>query len=344
MGQISASIKELSHELHETGSELEIELLRIPNIPNSEVPVGDESNNRLEKVIGEKKVFDFQPKDHLELSEINELFDFQRSAKLSGSGFFAYTGFGAALERALLNFMLDFHVKEHGYKEMYLPVLVNRKAMTGTGQLPKLEEDMYCIEQDDLFLIPTSEVSLTNFYADEILNLKDLPHKLVSFSPCFRREAGSYGKDTKGLQRLHQFNKVEMVRVVHPDESYEALEEMLADAEHILQVLGLHYRVLTLATGDLSFASAKTYDLEVWAPGADKYLEVSSVSNFEDFQARRASLRFRGIDDKVKFVHTLNGSGLATPRTMIALLETYQNPDGSISLPDCLKPYLRQYN
>ncbi len=341
MSEISSRIKELSAALHQTSELLESELLKIPNLPDPDVPLGNESQNRLIKTGGTKKVFDFEPVDHLALSETNKLLDFQRSAKLSGSGFFAYTGLGAMLERALINFMLDFHITKHGYQELFLPVLVNRKAMIGTGQLPKLEEDMYRIEEDDLFLIPTSEVSLTNFYAGEILNLKDLPRKLVSYSPCFRREAGSYGKETKGLQRMHQFNKVEMVRIVEPENSYRALEEMLVDAEDILEALGLHYRILTLATGDLSFASAKTYDIEVWAPGTGKYLEVSSISNFKDFQARRASLRYRDRNEKVNFVHTLNGSGLATPRTMIALLETYQNQDGSLDLLTCLKSYIQ---
>ncbi|MDO9578559.1 MAG: serine--tRNA ligase, partial [Candidatus Cloacimonadales bacterium] len=288
----------------------------------------------------EKKQFDYVPKDHLELAEQNDLLELKRAAKLSGSGFIGYKNKGAMLERALINFMLDFHIQKHGYQEVMLPILVNRKTMTGTGQLPKLEEDMYHIDQDDLFLVPTAEVSVTNLYGEEILNNEMLPLKLVSFSSCFRREAGSYGKDTKGLQRIHQFNKVEMVQFVHPEESYDVLENMVNDAEDILQALGLHYRVVTLATGDLSFASAKTYDLEVWAPGAGKYLEVSSISNFEDFQARRASIRFRDGNGKVKFVHTLNGSGLATPRTFIALIETYQNVDGTISLPPVLQKYL----
>jgi seryl-tRNA synthetase len=276
----------------------------------------------------------------VELADRNDLFDLKRAAKMSGSGFVAYTGKGAALERALINFFLDFHINRHGYSELWAPYIVSRETMTGTGQLPKLEEDMYHICDDDMFLIPTSEVSVTNFYANEILPYADLPQKFVSFSPCFRREAGSYGKDTRGLQRIHQFNKVEMVRFVEPDVSYDVLEDMVHDAEDILQALGLHYRVITLATGDLSFASAKTYDLEVWAPGTGKFLEVSSVSNFLDFQARRANIRFRDSDDKVKFLHTLNGSGLATPRSFIAVIETWQNPDGTITIPPPLRPYL----
>lgn len=340
MQNISKKVKALSTELSEVSVKFENELLRIPNIPHKEVPIGGESENKFIKEWGSKKTFAFQPKDHLVLAEKNDLLELKRVPKLSGTGFIGYKNKGALLERALINFMLDFHIQKHDYTEVSLPVLVNRKTMTGTGQLPKLEDDMYRIEQDDLFLVPTAEVSVTNLYAGEILPLKMLPQKFVSYSPCFRREAGSYGKDTKGLQRIHQFNKVEIVRFVQPENSYQVLEEMLGDAEDILQALGLHYRVLNLATGDLSFASAITYDLEVWAPGTGKYLEVSSVSNFEDFQARRAYIRFRDIDDKVRFVHTLNGSGLATPRTFIALIETYQKEDGSITVPDILVPYL----
>ena len=237
--------------------------------------------------------------------------------------------------------MLEFQRQINGYTELGVPLLVNRKAMTGTGQLPKLEEDMYHVGEDDLFLIPTAEVPVTNLHADEVIPLPRLPIKYVAYTPCFRREAGSYGKDTKGLQRLHQFNKVEMVRFVEPSQSYAALEEMLANAEAILQSLGLHYRVVELCTGDLSFASARTYDIEVWAPGTGRYLEVSSVSNFEDFQARRASIRYKDAEGKMRFVHTLNGSGLATPRLMIALLETYQEADGSLRIPQALQPWLQ---
>ncbi len=344
MGIISKNIKKISNELSEISSELNSELLKIPNIPYLDVPIGkSEDDNKFIKEWGEKKEFSFKPLDHLELNENLHYLDFKRAAKISGSGFSTYIGNGAILERALINFMLDFHIQKHGYKEISLPVIVNRKSMIGTGQLPKLEEDMYLVEQDDFFLIPTAEVSITNFYADEILPYPILPQKFVSYSPCFRREAGSYGKDTKGLQRIHQFNKVEMVRFVQPENSYETLEEMLMDAEDILQALGLHYKVLSLSTADLSFASAKTYDIEVWAPGSKKYFEVSSISNFESFQARRASIRFRDVDDKVKYVHTLNGSGVATPRTFIALIENYQNKDGSINIPECLRSYLKGF-
>lgn len=340
MKDISNNIKEISAELSGITMALETELLNIPNIPYRDVPIGGESKNEFVREWGEKKQFNFNPIGHLDLIKKNNLLDIKRATKISGSGFVGYTGKGAQLERALINFMLDFHIKKHMYEEVSLPILVNRQTMTGTGQLPKLEDDMYHINEDDLFLVPTAEVSVTNFYAQEILPYEKLPQNFISYSPCFRREAGSYGKETKGLQRVHQFNKVEMVRFVKPDTSYAILEEMLNDAEDILKALGLHYRVVMLATGDLSFASAKTYDIEVWAPGAEKYLEVSSVSNFEDFQARRASIRFRNKNGKVEFVHTLNGSGLATPRTFIALIETYQNEDGSISIPKVLQPYL----
>lgn len=341
MKQVSKQIKELSATTAELEKQLQVELFKVPNIPEENVPVGqDESHNRFVREWGEKRKFDFQPKDHLALAEKMQYLDFKRASKLSGSGFAAYIGAGAKLERALINFMLDLHIKNHDYKELSLPFIVNRQAMVGTGQLPKLENDMYHIEQDDLFLIPTAEVPITNYFADEILSYKDLPEKFVAYSPCFRREAGSYGKDTKGLQRLHQFNKVEMVRLTHPRDSFTFLEEMVQDAERVLQALGLHYRVVELATGDLSFASAKTYDIEVWAPGSQKYLEVSSISNFLDFQARRASLRFRDEDEQVKFMHTLNGSGLATPRTYIALLENYQLKDGRVELPKILQSYL----
>jgi len=335
--KIAEEIKRLNTELNETENELQAVLMWIPNVPHKSVPVGkDESANLVIREWGKKPDFNFTPKDHLTLAEQNCLLDMQRGAKITGTGFPVYTGRGAGLERKLINFMLDFHLQNHDYEEMWMPFIVNRKTMTGTGQLPKLENDMYRIEEEDYFLIPTAEVPITNYYADEILPLSKLPIKMVGYTPCFRREAGSYGKETKGLQRVHQFNKVEMVRFVHPIESYETLEEMVKNAEAILQTLGLHYRVVELCTGELSFAGAKTYDLEVWAPGTGRYLEVSSVSNFEDFQARRAGIRFRDEDGKVKFVHTLNGSGLATPRTMIALLETYQNEDGTLNLPNVL--------
>ena len=344
MSAVADEIKTLNTALNEANARLENLLLQVPNVPHPSVPVGsDESANKIVREWGSKPCFDFEPLDHLEIAERNRLLDLPRGAKLSGSGFPVYTGRGAALERALINFMLNFHIQEHGYTEVSVPVLVNRKTMTGTGQLPKLEDDMYRVDLDDLFLIPTAEVPVTNLHADEVLRQDQLPLKYVSYTPCFRREAGSYGKDTRGLQRLHQFNKVEMVRLVEPESSYNALEEMLLDAERILQALGLHYRVVQLCTGDLSFASAKTYDLEVWAPGVGKYLEISSVSNFDDFQARRANIRYRDKDGKPRFLHTLNGSGLATPRLFIALLENYQNATGGVDLPTPLTGYLPQF-
>lgn len=344
MSAVADEIKTLNTALNDANTRLENLLLQVPNVPHPSVPVGsDESANKIVREWGSKPCFDFEPLDHLVIAERNRLLDLPRGAKLSGSGFPVYTGRGAALERALINFMLNFHIQEHGYTEVSVPVLVNRKTMTGTGQLPKLEDDMYRVDLDDLFLIPTAEVPVTNLHADEVLRQDQLPLKYVSYTPCFRREAGSYGKDTRGLQRLHQFNKVEMVRLVEPESSYNALEEMLLDAERILQALGLHYRVVQLCTGDLSFASAKTYDLEVWAPGVGKYLEVSSVSNFDDFQARRANIRYRDKDGKPRFLHTLNGSGLATPRLFIALLENYQNATGGVDLPTPLTGYLAQF-
>lgn len=341
MAEVAERIKQINARLSQANSRLEELQLQIPNIPHPSVPIGfNEEANRVLREWGKKPEFSFEPLDHLELAEKNALLDLPRGAKLSGSGFPVYTGAGAALERALINFMLDTHIQDHGYTEVAVPVLVNRKSMTGTGQLPKLEDDMYHVEQDDLFLIPTAEVPVTNLHAEEILRPEQLPIKYVAYTPCFRREAGSYGRDTRGLQRLHQFNKVEMVRFVEPQASYHALEEMLGEAEAILRALGLHYRVLELCTGDLSFASAKTYDIEVWAPGTGKYLEVSSVSNFEDFQARRSGIRKKDPKGKPYFIHTLNGSGLATPRLFIALLESCQTPSGAFELPAALASHL----
>ncbi len=336
----SSKVKILASKLAEVEEQLEKELLKIPNLPNSDVPIGqNESDNKFLRDWGDKRKFGFQPKKHLKICKEQKLLDIKRAAKISGSGFVGFQHKGAKLARALINFMLDYHIEKHNYKEISLPVIVNRKTMTGTGQLPKLADDMYHIEKDDLFLVPTSEVSVTNLYSGEILGLEDLPQKFISNSLCFRREAGSHGKETKGLQRVHQFSKVEMVKFVTPDTSYEVLDDLLNDAEDILQALELPYRIISLATGDLSFASAKTYDLEVWAPATERYLEVSSVSNFEDFQARRASIRYRDVNGNVQFVHTLNGSGLAIPRTFIAILETYQNEDGTITIPKVLRPY-----
>jgi seryl-tRNA synthetase len=341
MTGVAEQIKQIQSELSATNQQMEALLLTIPNIPQSDVPIGrDESCNEIIRHEGEPVKLDFEPKDHLDIADQNGLLDLMRGAKISGSGFPVYTGLGARLERALINFMLEYHLQKHGYTELMVPLAVNRKTMTGTGQLPKLEDDMYHISEDDLFLIPTAEVPVTNIYADEVLSHKDLPIKHVAYTPCFRREAGSYGKDTRGLQRLHQFNKVEMVRFTLPEESEAALEEMLQDAEDILKAFGLHYRVVKLCSGDLSFASQKTYDLEVWAAGSKKYLEVSSVSNFGEFQARRANIRFKDLSGKVQHLHTLNGSGLATPRLMIAILESYQTADGGFRIPEVLAPWM----
>jgi seryl-tRNA synthetase len=290
---------------------------------------------------GESTETDFNPKNHLDLGEALGLFDFERGAKISGSGFPLYTGRGAKLERALINFMLDVQTEQHNYTEIFPPFVVRSESAVTTGQLPKFAEDMYPSEKDGLWLIPTAEVPVTNIHKDEILNEDQLPINYAAYSACFRREAGSYGKDTRGFLRLHQFNKVELVKFVEPENSYDELEKLVTHAEAILQALGLKYRVVELCTGDLSFSAAKCYDLELWAPGEKKWLEVSSCSNFEAFQARRGNIRYRNVSDKkVKFVHTLNGSGVATPRLLVALLETYQNKDGSINIPEPLQPYV----
>jgi seryl-tRNA synthetase len=341
MGSVAQEIKDLKTSLTEAENALNEAILWVPNMPHTDVPLGkSEDDNQTIREWGKKREFTFKPLDHVEIAERNGLLDLERGAKISGSGFPIHTGMGARLERALINFMLDYHLIHHGYQEIMVPSMVNPTSMKGTGQLPKLKDDMYHLAEDDMYLIPTAEVPITNFYSSEILKHEDLPKKFVGFSNCFRREAGSYGKDTRGLQRLHQFNKVEMVRFVKAEDSWKVLEEMVNDAEDILKALELPYRVLRLCSGDTSFASAMTYDLEVWAPGANKYLEVSSVSNFVDFQARRASIRYRDAEGKVQFVHTLNGSGLATPRTIIAILENYQNEDGSFEIPQALKAYL----
>lgn len=341
MGSVAQEIKDLKTLLSDADTALNEAIMWVPNMPHADVSVGkSEDDNQVIRDWGTKREFTFQPVDHVEIAEKNGLLDLERGAKISGSGFPIHTGMGARLERALINFMLDYHLIHHGYQEIMVPSIVNPTAMRGTGQLPKLKDDMYHISEDDMYLIPTAEVPITNFFAGDILKNEELPKKFVGFSNCFRREAGSYGKDTRGLQRLHQFNKVEMVRFVKAEDSWDVLLEMVNDAEDILKALKLPYRVLRLCTGDTSFASAMTYDLEVWAPGADKYLEVSSISNFVDFQARRASIRYRDNEGKVQFVNTLNGSGLATPRTIIAILENYQNEDGSFEIPEVLKPYL----
>ncbi|MCD6418936.1 serine--tRNA ligase [bacterium] len=339
--EISEQVKSVEEELRITEAKLNDLLLRTANIFHDSVPVGEsEADNVIVRVEGEPKKFDFEPKNHIELNKKLKIIDFERGAKIAGSFFPMFVGEGARLVHSLIQFMLNQHTKDGKYIEVFPPFVANRRAMTGTAQIPKLEDDMYRIEEDDFFLIPTGEVPLVNYVAGETLSEDDLPIYLCAYTPCFRREAGSYGRDTKGLMRLHQFNKVELVKIVHPETSYDELEDLLADAEKILKILGLHYRIVELCTADLTFASAKTYDIELWAPGTKKWLEVSSVSNTTDFQARRMNTRFRSkADGKLHFVHTLNGSGTAIPRLLIALLETYQNGDGTVSVPEALQPF-----
>lgn len=337
--QISAD----EERLRVVEDELNQMLLMVPNLPHETTPIGfDESANVPCREWGKQPKFDFTPQAHWDLGAKLGLFDFERGAKIAGSGFILYTNAGAMLERALINFFLDVHVTRHGYSEVFPPFMVNSQTMTGTGQLPKMAEDMYQLNDQTMWLVPTAEVPVTNIYANEILAPADVPKYLVAYTPCFRREAGAAGKDTRGLIRVHQFDKVEMVRIVRPETSYQELETITGHAESILQLLGLHYRVLELASGDISFAAAKCYDLEVWAPGVGKYLEVSSCSNFGDFQARRMNLRYRpGEGEKPVYPHTLNGSGLALPRTVIAIIENYQTAEGRIVVPEVLRPYMR---
>jgi seryl-tRNA synthetase len=340
MQKLSAKIKENDVELSGITLELKEKLLAVPNYPSPEAPVGkSEADNVIVSSWRTIKEPDFDAKDHLDVAEALSMLDLKRGAKISGSGFPLYTGWGARLERSLINFMLDLHISEHGYTEVFPPYLVNSDSATGTGQLPKMAEDMYYLKEDDLWLIPTAEVPVTNMHRDEVLAPSDFPIKYVAFSGCYRREAGSYGKDTRGLQRLHQFNKVEMVQFVHPDTSYDAWEGLIKNAETVLQRLELPYRVVELCTADLSFAAARCRDIELWAPGSQKWLEVSSCSNFEDFQARRANIRFKD-ENGMHFVHTLNGSGVATPRLMIAIIENYQQADGSLLIPKALQSYM----
>ena len=341
-GELIEEIKTLDNRLKVIESVLQSTLLTIPNPPHASVPVGhDPRENPVVKSWGTPlETTDFPLKNHLELGEKLGLFDFARGTKIAGPGFPLYMGQGARLERSILNFMLDLHTQKHGYTEVFPPFLVNRTSATATGQLPKMEEDMYLSNLDDLFLIPTAEVPVTNIHQDEILLEKDLPIFYTAYSACFRREAGSYGKETHGFLRVHQFNKVEMVKFVKPETSYAELETLRRDAEEVLEILGLPYRVLELVTGDLSFAAAKCYDLELWAPGEKRWLEVSSCSNFEDFQARRGNIRYRpAAGGKVQFIHTLNGSGVATARLLVAILENGQQADGRIKLPNALVPY-----
>ena len=342
MREVSLHIKNLDEDIKALDEKLNALILTIPNIPHSSVPVGpDESANRLERRWGTPPQFGFEPKPHWEIGEKLDILDFERAAKVTGARFTFYKGLGARLERALISFMLDLHVKEHGYEEVLPPFMVNRDSMIGTGQLPKFEEDMFHLEKVDYFLIPTAEVPVTNLYREEILAEADLPIYHVAYSPCFRAEAGAHGRDTRGLIRQHQFNKVELVKFVQPESSYEELEKLTANAEKVLQLLELPYQVVCLSSGDMGFSSAKTYDLEVWLPSLGLYREISSCSNFEDFQARRANIRFRPAGGgKPEFVHTLNGSGLAIGRTTSAILENYQAEDGSVAIPRVLQPYM----
>jgi seryl-tRNA synthetase len=342
MKDVSTRIKEVDEQLKECDQTLRALQLTIPNLPHSTVPVGSDASANAEiRVVGQKPGFDFEPKAHWELGTQLGILDFDRAAKIAGARFSLYKGVGAQLERALINFMLDVHTREHHYQEVIPPLMVNSNSMQGTGQLPKFAEDLFKVEGTDYWLIPTAEVPVTNIYADEILDGAQLPIYVTAYTPCFRSEAGSYGKDTRGLIRQHQFNKVELVKFTRPENSYDELEMLTQDAEEILKRLGLYYRVVALCTGDLGFSSAKTYDLEVWLPGQNAFREISSCSNFEDFQARRANIRFRPDPKaKVEFVHTLNGSGLAAGRTWVAILESYQQADGSVIIPEVLRPYM----
>ncbi len=343
MGDVSAKIKEYDEILRVTEEELNAFVMIVPNIQHESVPQGSGSeDNKVVRTWGEKPVFSFEPKQHFDLGENLNILDFTRGAKITGARFTVSRGAGAAMERALVSFMLDLHTEKHGYTEVLTPFMVNAESMTGTGQLPKFKEDLFKIEGMEYYLIPTAEVPVTNIYRDEILDEDKLPIYLVAYSPCFRAEAGSYGKDTRGLIRQHQFNKVEMVKFSKPETSYDELEKLTANAEEILEKLNIPYRTVCLCTADLGFSSAKTYDVEAWLPGQNTYREISSCSNFDDFQARRAAIRFRRKDSgKVEFVHTLNGSGLAVGRTVVAILENYQQADGSVIIPEALRPYMR---
>src|SRR6266508_4978974 len=337
--KIGKEIGDLTERASAVDEEQRNLLLETPNLPHETVPIGkDPSANRVVRSWGEQPQLS-APADHVALGQKLKILDLERAAKLSGSDFICFTGTGARLERALINFIIDLHTREHGSTEISPPFLVRRDCMIGTSQLPKFEADMYALEENQLFLAPTAEVQLTNLHREEILSAADLPKKFVAYTPCFRREAGAAGRETRGIIRVHQFDKVELVKITRPEKSYEEFESLAADAEQVLQLLGLHYRVVELCTGDLGFASAKTYDIEVWSPGRDAFLEVSSCSNVEDFQARRMRLRFKDRDGKNRFCHTLNASGLALPRLFAALIENYQQPDGSVNIPEKLQPY-----
>ena len=344
MKNVSDEIKELDNQIREVEEKLNEMMLWVPNLPHSSTPVGKSAANNIEVKQWLPEGFSFENDepvlDHLELGKKLGILDFERGAKISGSGFPVYLGKGATLERALINYMLDLHLTDHGYKEVIPPLLVNREAMKGTGQIPKLAEDMYYMEKDELFAIPTAEVPITNLHQNEIIPEKELPINYVGYTACFRREAGSYGKDSKGFLRVHQFNKVEMVKLVKAETSYDELENLVTDVEDVLQALKIPYRILQLCSGDLSFAAAKCYDIETWSPAENKWLEASSCSNFEDFQGRRANIRFKREETKKnEFVHTLNGSGLATSRLMVSLMENYQTPEGKIIVPKVLQKY-----
>ncbi len=340
--QLGEKLKSLEQELRTVEARLKALLLEIPNLPHDSVPPGeDEADNQVVKRWGDLPEFPFPPKPHWEIGEALGIFDFARAAKITGSRFVVYRGAGARLERALISFMLDLHTRDHAYREVFPPFIVNEASMIGTGQLPKFKEDLFKLEDWNYYLIPTAEVPVTNLHRDEILPEEALPLYYVAYTPCFRAEAGAHGRDVKGIIRQHQFNKVELVKFVHPETSYEELESLTLDAEEVLQKLGLPYRVVVLCTGDLGFAAAKTYDIEVWAPGQKRFVEISSCSNFEEYQARRANIRFRPHEGKrPRFLHTLNGSGLAVGRTLMALLENYQQKDGSVVIPEALRPYL----
>lgn len=340
--QVGQDIKTLDDELRDVEVQIEQILLRIPNLPHESVPVGpDEGSNVEVRRWGEPRQFDFEPLAHWDIGPNLDLLDFERAAKLSGARFTVYKGLGARLERAVINFYLDLHTSQHGYREILPPFMVTGDCMLGTGQLPKFAEDMFKIEGREMYMIPTAEVPLTNLYREEILEASDLPIYITAYTPCFRAEAGSHGRDTRGIIRQHQFNKVELVKIVAPENSYEELEKLTANAEKVLQLLGLPYRVVCLSTGDMGFSAAKTYDIEVWMPSYNNYKEISSCSNCGDFQARRANIRYRPAPkEKLQYVHTLNGSGVAVGRTVAAILENYQQEDGSVLIPEVLRPYM----
>jgi len=341
MKSVSQKIAELDIKVGDIDKKIEKYIYIIPNIPDKSVPIGSPEANKIVKSWGDLPKFSFKAKTHMEIAELLGIISFGVAAKITGSNFVLFSGAGARLERALINFMLDLHTKKHGYREIFPPFLVNRRSMIGTGQLPKLEEDMYKLKDEDLFLIPTAEVPVTNIHSGDIFEEDKLPVRYTAYTACFRREAGSYGKDTKGLIRVHQFDKVELVKFVRPETSFDELEKLLADAEEVLQILKMPYRIKLLASGDMSFAAAKCYDIELYAAGVDQYLEVSSCSCFTDFQARRANIRYRQKESKkTAFVHTLNGSGVALARLVVAILENYQNEDGTVNIPEALVPYM----